>query len=88
MERFLQKELEAWRSSESRKPLILFGARQVGKTWLLKDFGSRMYKNVAFVSFDRNDAAVQLMTTEKSADKLLRGLSAITQKKHKTPFAF
>ena len=72
------KELEAWRSSESRKPLILFGARQVGKTWLLKDFGSRMYKNVAFVSFDRNDAAVQLMTTEKSADKLLRGLSAIT----------
>lgn len=37
-----------------------------------------MYKNVAFVSFDRNDAAVQLMTTEKSADKLLRGLSAIT----------
>ena len=78
MERFLHKELEAWRSSESRKPLILFGARQVGKTWLLKDFGSRMYKNVAFVSFDRNDAAVQLMTTEKSADKLLRGLSAIT----------
>lgn len=78
MERFLHKELEAWHSSESRKPLILFGARQVGKTWLLKDFGSRMYKNVAFVSFDRNDAAVQLMTTEKSADKLLRGLSAIT----------
>lgn len=78
MERFLHKELEAWRSSESRKPLILYGARQVGKTWLLKDFGSRMYKNVAFVSFDRNDAAVQLMTTEKSADKLLRGLSAIT----------
>lgn len=78
MERFLHKKLEAWRSSESRKPLILFGARQVGKTWLLKDFGSRMYKNVAFVSFDRNDAAVQLMTTEKSADKLLRGLSAIT----------
>ena len=78
MERFLHKELEPWRSSESRKPLILFGARQVGKTWLLKDFGSRMYKNVAFVSFDRNDAAVQLMTTEKSADKLLRGLSAIT----------
>ncbi|MCQ2206484.1 MAG: ATP-binding protein [Bacteroidaceae bacterium] len=78
MKRFLCKELEAWRSSESRRPLVLFGARQVGKTWLLKDFGNRMYKNVAFVSFDRNDAAVQLMTTEKSADKLLRGLSAIT----------
>ena len=78
MERHLYIELEKWSHSESRRPLVLFGARQVGKTWLLKDFGSRMYKNVAFVSFDRNDAAVQLMTTEKSADKLLRGLSAIT----------
>ncbi len=57
---------------------MLFGARQVGKTWLLKEFGRRRYKDVAFVSFDRNDAAVQLMTTEKSAEKLLRGLSAIT----------
>lgn len=78
MERYLYKELEEWSHSESRRPLVLFGARQVGKTWLLKDFGSRKYKNMAFVSFDRNDAAVQLMTTEKSAEKLLRGLSAIT----------
>lgn len=78
MERYLYKELEKWSSSENRRPLILFGARQVGKTWLLKEFGSRRYKNVAFVSFDRNDAAVQLMTTEKSAEKILRGLSAVT----------
>lgn len=66
MERYLYKELEQWSSSENRRPLILFGARQVGKTWLLKEFGNRRYKNVAFVSFDRNDAAVQLMTAEKS----------------------
>lgn len=78
MERYLYAELEKWSHSESRRPLVLFGVRQVGKTWLLKEFGSRRYKNVAFVSFDRNDAAVQLMTAEKSAMKLLRGLSAIT----------
>lgn len=78
MERYLYKELEKWSSSENRRPLILFGARQVGKTWLLKEFGNRRYKNVAFVSFDRNDAAVQLMTAEKSAEKILRGLSAVT----------
>ena len=78
MERHLYIELEKWSHSESRRPLVLFGARQVGKTWLLKEFGRRRYKDVAFVSFDRNDAAVQLMTTEKSAEKLLRGLSAIT----------
>lgn len=78
MERYLYKELEEWSNSEGRRPLVLFGARQVGKTWLLREFGSRKYKNMAFVSFDRDDAAVQLMTTEKSAEKMLRGLSAIT----------
>lgn len=78
MKRELYKELERWRASEDRRPLILFGARQVGKTWLLKEFGRQQYKNVAFISFDRDDAASSLMITEKSADKLLRGLSAIT----------
>lgn len=50
----------------------------MGKTWLLKEFGRKAYKNLAFVSFDRNDAACQLMAEEKSAEKIIRGLSAIT----------
>ena len=50
--------------------MVLFGARQVGKTWLLKEFGKNEYKNTAFVSFDRNEAACQLMTSEKDAEKL------------------
>lgn len=78
MIRFLYDDLKKWNISKDRRPLVLFGARQVGKTWLLKEFGSREYKNTAFVSFDRDDAACQLMETEKAADKLLRGLSAIT----------
>lgn len=78
MERYLYNDLKSWKSSSGRRPLVLFGARQVGKTWLLKEFGKRQYKNTAFVSFDRDDSASQLMTTEKSAEKLLRGLSAIT----------
>lgn len=78
MRRFLYDDLKKWNISKDRRPLVLFGARQVGKTWLLKEFGSREYKNTAFVSFDRDDAACQLMETEKAADKLLRGLSAIT----------
>ncbi len=57
---------------------MLFGARQVGKTWLLKEFGRTQFKHTAFVSFDRDKAASQLMETEMSADNLLRGLSAIT----------
>lgn len=78
MKRYLYNDLISWKSSKDRKPLVLFGARQVGKTWLLKEFGRRQYKNTAFVSFDRDDSASQLMATEKSAEKLLRGLSAIT----------
>ncbi|MBQ0119946.1 MAG: ATP-binding protein [Bacteroidales bacterium] len=78
MFRYLYKDLLRWQASQDRKPLVLFGARQVGKTWLLKDFGQREYKNLAYVSFDRDEAACQLMITEKNAKNLLRGLSAIT----------
>ena len=78
MYRSLYKDLLRWRTSHDRKPLVLFGARQVGKTWLLKEFGRKEYRTLAFVSFDRNDAACQLMAKEKGAEKIIRGLSAIT----------
>lgn len=78
MKRYVYNDLETWQKSNDRKPLVLLGARQVGKTWLLKEFGRNKYKNTAFVSFDRDAAACQLMTSEKSADKILKGLSAIT----------
>ena len=51
MERRLMTQLLAWKESKNRKPLILEGARQVGKTWLLKEFGKRYFKNVAYVNF-------------------------------------
>lgn len=54
MERLCMKKLLAWKDSLRRKPLLLNGARQVGKTWLLKEFGSRYFDNVAYVNFDNN----------------------------------
>ena len=51
MERRLMSQLLAWKESKNRKPLILKGARQVGKTWLLKEFGKRYFKKVAYVNF-------------------------------------
>jgi predicted AAA+ superfamily ATPase len=51
MERKLMSELIKWKDRKGRKPLLLEGARQVGKTWLLKEFGKRYYKNVAYVNF-------------------------------------
>ena len=78
MKRYLYNDLLAWKKSSKRRPLVLFGARQVGKTWLLKEFGEKEYTKIAYISFDRDDAACQLMETEKKADKLLLGLSALT----------
>jgi predicted AAA+ superfamily ATPase len=51
MERRLMTQLLAWKESKNRKPLILEGARQVGKTWLLKEFGNRYFKKVAYINF-------------------------------------
>ena len=54
MRRFALEKLKKWKNSESRKPLIIRGARQVGKTWLMKEFGRECFENVAYVNFDSN----------------------------------
>lgn len=56
MERALMDKLVEWKNSPKRKPLILNGARQVGKTWLLKEFGRRHFANVAYINLDQNTA--------------------------------
>ena len=48
-------ELVAWKNETNRKPLILKGARQVGKTWLMKEFGRKYYQNTVYVNFDNAD---------------------------------
>ena len=63
MERNLLKKLEDWKNLPYRKPLILKGVRQVGKTWLLKEFGKRHYENVAYFNFDENEEYRQFFET-------------------------
>ena len=53
MERLLYRDLLVWKASKHRKPLILNGARQVGKTWLLKEFGQREYESVAYINCEK-----------------------------------
>ena len=53
MERLLLEELKQWKEKPGRKPLILQGARQVGKTWLLKEFGRLCFDDVCYVNFER-----------------------------------
>lgn len=54
MERLLMKELVRWKDKKKRKPLVIHGARQVGKTWLMKEFGKTFFKNCVYISFDNN----------------------------------
>ncbi len=77
MKRYLYKELVRWKNNKNRKPLILNGARQVGKTWLLKEFGNKEYQNVAYVNCDNNPMISQLFS-DFDTNRIIRTLSAIT----------
>ena len=54
MKRFAMEKLLKWKESKRRKPLIIMGARQVGKTWLMKEFGKNCYEKTAYISFYNN----------------------------------
>ena len=74
MERLILSKLFDWKNSPYRKPLILKGVRQVGKTWLLKEFGKRYYENTAYFNFDENEEYKQFFETTKDVDRLLQNL--------------
>ena len=74
MERFAMKKLVEWKNSPYRKPLILKGVRQVGKTWILKEFGKEYYENVAYFNFDENEEYKQFFETTKDVNRILQNL--------------
>lgn len=78
MHRFLMAKLLAWKDAPRRKPLVLNGARQVGKTWLLKEFGKTAFANVAYVSFDNNPQLSALFDEGYDLPRLLLGIQAET----------
>lgn len=66
--------LEAWKAKKRRKPLIIRGARQVGKTWLMKEFGAAEYKNVVYINFDNNERMKNLFEGSLEIERLITGL--------------
>jgi predicted AAA+ superfamily ATPase len=74
MERFILNDLLKWKESKYRKPLILKGVRQVGKTWVLKEFGRRYYKNASYFNFDENPEYKQFFETTKDIKRILQNL--------------
>ena len=63
-----------WKNNKNKKPLIIRGARQVGKTWLMKEFGEKNYKNFAYINFDRNTRMEQLFSGDMNIERIIQGL--------------
>lgn len=78
MKRNLMKSLKEWKNSPYRKPLILSGARQVGKTWLMKEFGRTEYTNTVYVNFDQDINAAGLFEGSINPDRIILGLRALS----------
>ncbi len=74
MYRIAMEALLQWKESKRRKPLIIEGARQVGKTWLMKEFGRQAYADTIYINFDSNPRMAELFASDLDTDRLLLGL--------------
>ena len=74
MERELFTKLERWMNKKNRKPLIIQGARQVGKTWIMKEFGARFYENTVYINFDNNKAMKDVFDLDFDLKRILSAI--------------
>lgn len=75
------EKLYRWKTSKRRKPLIIEGARQVGKTWLMKEFGSQAYADTVYINFDSNSRMAELFASDLNTDRLIMGIELYAGKK-------
>ena len=74
MYRIAIEDLKRWKESSNRKPLIIRGARQVGKTWIMKKFGETCYEKLVYINFDNNERMESIFKGDLNIDKLIAGL--------------
>ncbi|MBD9053115.1 ATP-binding protein [Holdemanella biformis] len=74
-------KLVQWKNSPERKPMVLRGARQVGKTWLMKEFGKNYYDNYVYFNFDEEDELKSIFETNKNPHRIIELLSMISDEK-------
>ena len=77
MERYIMQKLLQWKESKTRKPLILRGARQIGKTYILKQFGRENYEGIAYFNFDHDEDLYRLFENTKDPKRILEQLAFI-----------
>lgn len=81
MYRTAMEKLYKWKESRYRKPLVIEGARQVGKTWLMKEFGSKAYADTVYINFDSNTKMAELFAADLDIDRLLMGIEMYVGRK-------
>ncbi len=81
MERAAMAELLGWKNKRNRKPLIIEGARQVGKTWLMKEFGRLHYQNTVYINFDSDLSIRELFDQDMNVNRIITGLELFSGKK-------
>ena len=81
MERIIMGSLEKWLKRKNRKPLIIKGARQVGKTWLMKEFGRKYFKYTAYVNFDNNEHMTEVFDQDYDIERILMAINIETHVK-------
>ena len=78
MKRFAMEQLQNWKEKKNRKPMIIMGARQVGKTWLMKEFGKQFFSKVAYVSFYNNKRMSNVFEMDFDIQRILMNLNIET----------
>ena len=78
MKRLAFEQLLEWKNKQNRKPLIVQGARQVGKTWLMKEFGRQHYSKVAYISFDANKTANDIFEADYNISNIIQALNILS----------
>lgn len=81
MYRIAIEKLYSWKESKRRKPLIIEGARQVGKTWLMKEFGRKAYTDTIYINFDSNSRMAELFASDLNTNRLIMGLELYAGRK-------
>lgn len=81
MERNVMKELISWKQSSIRKPLIIKGARQVGKTWIMLEFGKQYYEDYFYFNFDEEEELKSIFRTNKDPHRIIQLLGLICERK-------
>lgn len=81
MKRSAMENLILWKTSEERKPMVLKGARQVGKTWLMKEFGQHCYEHAVYFNFDEEDELKSIFEVNKNPQRIIELLSLIAGEK-------